>query len=86
MEDLGVIVKAGRTYFSKLVVIAKSRFLHLYELYNCSCELCLIPWSMLTPYGTLLESDKAKLLEDFFQFNILIVQYGLLVFLQISNS
>ena len=57
-----LIVKADRNFFCKLVVIAKTRELDLYQVY--SYELGPVPWSIATQYGTLYKTDKSKLLED----------------------
>ena len=57
-----IIVKADRSFFCKLVAIARSRDLDLFDVY--SHELGPIPWAIATPHGTLYQSDKAKLIEE----------------------
>ncbi len=54
-------IRADRSFFCKLVFIAQSRNLDLFEVY--SHELGPIPWAIATPLGTALKPDKAKLME-----------------------
>ena len=60
--DKTLVVKADRSFFCKLVVIARTRNLDLYDVY--SYELGPIPWSIATPHGTLYKTTKAQLLEE----------------------
>jgi hypothetical protein len=55
-------IRGDRTFFCKLVFIAKTCDLDLYEVY--SHELGPIPWALSTPLATPLKPDKSKLLED----------------------
>lgn len=56
-----VIVKADRSFFSKLVVVAKARELEFFDVY--SYELGPVPWALATPHGQLYKTDKSALLE-----------------------
>ena len=56
-----MIVKADRTFFCKLFVIARSRGLDLYDVY--SYELGPVSWVIATPYGTLNKSTKSDHME-----------------------
>ena len=55
-------IKADRSFFCKLAVIAHMRGLDLYEVY--SHELGPILWSIATAQGTLYKAKKALLLDD----------------------
>ena len=57
-----VVIKADRSFFCKLVVIAQMRELDLFEVY--SHELGPIPWAIATQDGTLHKATKSSLLED----------------------
>ncbi len=59
--DKELTIRADRSFFCKLVFIAQSRNLDLFEVY--SHELGPIPWAIATPLGTALKPDKAKLME-----------------------
>ena len=68
-----VIVKADRSFFCKLVIIAKARDLDLYDVY--SHELGPIPWAIATPHGTLYKATKSLLL-DILEKNVPAVQHA----------
>ena len=56
-----VIVKADRSFFCQLVVLANARDRDLYDVYFY--ELGPVPWSNATPHGMLYKTEKSMLLE-----------------------
>jgi len=62
VSDKDITVKADRTFFCKLVAIAQTRELDLYDVY--SYELGPISWAIATPHGTIYKTTKSGLFQE----------------------
>ena len=54
-----VILKADRTLFGRIILVAQGRNLHMEDVFTH--PLGPVPWSLCTPDGLLRKTDKAKL-------------------------